>query len=62
MKRLINFFKDEEGATVPEYALMLGEQELADDTIGIKPMRSAEEQFTVALDELAETLANKLKS
>ena len=24
MKRLINFFKDEEGATVPEYALMLG--------------------------------------
>ena len=48
---------DKSGA---EYALILGEQELADGTIGIKPMRSNEEQESVALNELAATLALKL--
>ncbi len=49
---------DKSGA---EYALILGEQELADDCIGIKPMRSTDEQISVALDELAATLAMKLR-
>ena len=43
-----------------EFALILGEQELADERIGIKPMRSTEEQTSVALDVLAETLAKNL--
>ena len=45
---------DKSGA---EFALILGEQELADGCIGIKPLRSTSEQTSVALDELAETLA-----
>ena len=49
---------DKSGA---EFALILGEQELADGCIGIKPMRSTDEQVSVALDELAATLANKLR-
>ena len=43
-----------------EFALILGEQELADERIGIKPMRSTEEQTSVALDVLVETLAKNL--
>ncbi len=39
----------------------LGEQELADGCIGIKPLRSTGEQISVALDELAETLARQLR-
>lgn len=42
------------------FALILGEQELAEERIGIKPLRSAEEQESVALAELAKTLAEKL--
>ncbi len=49
---------DKSGA---EFALILGEQELADDCIGLKPMRSTDEQLSVALDELAVTLAEKLR-
>jgi len=49
---------DKSGA---EFALILGEQELADDCVGLKPMRSADEQSSVALDDLAETLAKKLR-
>jgi histidyl-tRNA synthetase len=48
---------DKSGA---EFALILGEQELAEEKIGIKPMRSTEEQSSVALDALAATLAEKL--
>ncbi len=48
---------DKSGA---EFALILGEQELAEGQIGIKPMRSADEQTTVALDELAATLKKQL--
>ncbi len=49
---------DKSGA---EFALIMGEQELADDCVGFKPMRSADEQSSVALDDLAETLAKKLR-
>jgi histidyl-tRNA synthetase len=49
---------DKSGA---EFALILGEQELADACVGFKPMRSTEEQSSVALDDLAETLAKKLR-
>ena len=42
------------------YALILGEQELADGNIGLKPLRSADEQISVAMDELAATLAARL--
>jgi histidyl-tRNA synthetase len=49
---------DKSGAA---FALILGEQELADDCVGLKPMRSADEQSSVALDDLAETLAQKLR-
>jgi histidyl-tRNA synthetase len=40
-----------------EYALILGEQEIADGRIGLKPLRSTEDQSSIAIDELAETLA-----
>ena len=43
-----------------QFALILGEQELADECIGIKPLRSAGEQESVAVQELAKTLAGKL--
>ncbi len=43
-----------------EFALILGEQELADGSIGIKPLRSGDEQQSIALDRLVEVLKNKL--
>jgi len=49
---------DKSGA---EFALILGEQELADGCIGIKPLRSTEEQTSVALDALVETLVRNLR-
>ena len=42
------------------YALVLGEQELADERIGVKPLRSNDEQENVALEELVATLKDKL--
>jgi histidyl-tRNA synthetase len=42
------------------YALILGEQELADGNIGLKPLRSTEDQVSVAMDEVANTLATRL--
>jgi histidyl-tRNA synthetase len=42
------------------YALILGEQELSEGRIGIKPLRNKEEQESVALDELAATLGTRL--
>jgi len=44
-----------------EYALILGEQELSEKRIGLKPLRENEEQESVALDNIAATLADKLK-
>ena len=43
-----------------EYALLLGEKELAEAKAGLKPLRSQDEQVPVALDELARVLAEKL--
>ncbi len=43
------------------YALILGEQELADGNIGLKPLRSTEDQISVTMDELAGTLAARLE-
>jgi histidyl-tRNA synthetase len=48
---------DKSGA---EYALVLGEQELAEQRIGLKPLRSAEEQSSTAFSELVATLAQRL--
>jgi len=42
------------------YALILGEQELADGRIGIKPLRSKEQQESVPLEEVAATLRDRL--
>ncbi len=42
-----------------EFALMLGEQELSEGRIGLKPLRSQEEQQSVALDELAALFEKK---
>ena len=42
------------------YALILGEQELSDGRIGLKPLRSGEEQESIALDDLATVLQGKL--
>ena len=43
-----------------EYALILGEQELADGRAGVKPLRSTEDQSSIAFEELAATLAARL--
>jgi len=43
-----------------EYALILGEQELAVEQVGLKPLRSTEDQSSIAMNELATTLAEKL--
>ena len=48
---------DKSGA---EFALLLGEQELASNEAGLKPLRSSDEQTGVAMDELAATLRAKL--
>ena len=48
---------DKSGAT---YALILGEQELSEGRIGCKPLRSDEEQVSIALDDLVAVLQDKL--
>ncbi len=42
------------------FALVLGEQEIADKRIGLKPLRTTDDQISVAMNELAATLAGKL--
>ncbi len=49
---------DKSGA---RFALVLGEQELAESRIGCKPLRSDEEQESIALADLAAVLKDKLK-
>ena len=44
-----------------EFALILGEQEMAEERIGIKPLRTRDEQYSVGLEELAKMLADKLE-
>ncbi|MEM8816757.1 MAG: histidine--tRNA ligase [Pseudomonadota bacterium] len=48
---------DKSGA---EYALLLGGAELAESRVGLKPLRSTDDQVPVAMDELAQVLAEKL--
>jgi len=43
-----------------EFALVLGEQELAGGEIGVKPLRGGGDQTSIAFDRLADTLAQKL--
>ena len=43
-----------------EYALILGEQEIADRSAGLKPLRSTDDQSSVAFDELPAKLARLL--
>lgn len=43
-----------------EYALILGEQEIAKKCVGLKPLRSTEDQSSIAFETLAETLAGLL--
>jgi histidyl-tRNA synthetase len=43
-----------------EYALILGEQEIAQKCVGLKPLRSTEDQSSIAFEALAETLAGLL--
>jgi len=42
------------------YALIMGEQEIAEKRIGLKPLRSAEDQSSIATDKLVATLAGRL--
>ena len=48
---------DKSGA---EYALIMGEDEVASEKIGMKPLRSKDDQINIALDDLVVTLASKL--
>jgi histidyl-tRNA synthetase len=48
---------DKSGAT---WALVLGEQELSEDRIGLKPLRSSDEQESIPLAELAGVLQERL--
>ena len=43
-----------------EYALILGERELSEGRVGMKPMHTREEQTSVGLDEVPSILAGKL--
>jgi histidyl-tRNA synthetase len=43
-----------------QYALILGERELAEGNIGVKPMQTREEQSSIGLDDVASVLAKKL--
>jgi histidyl-tRNA synthetase len=48
---------DKSGAN---YALILGEQELSEGRIGLKPLRTQDEQESIALDELAAVLKDRI--
>ncbi len=45
-----------------EFALVLGEQELAAGQIGLKPLRSSDEQVSVAMEDLVATLKKRLNA
>jgi histidyl-tRNA synthetase len=44
-----------------QYALVIGEQELADGTIGLKPLRSTEDQLSLSMDTVVAELAARLE-
>jgi histidyl-tRNA synthetase len=41
-------------------AVVLGEEEVANDEAGVKPLRTAEDQIRVSMDDLAAELARHL--
>ena len=43
-----------------DFALILGERELSEGRVGLKPMHTREEQTSVGLDDVVSTLARKL--
>ncbi len=43
-----------------DYALVLGDTEIAEQRIGLKPLRSGEDQISVARNELAATLTDRI--
>ena len=43
-----------------DFALILGERELSEGRVGLKPMRTREEQTSIGLDDVAAVLASKL--
>jgi len=43
-----------------DFALILGETEMAEQCVGLKPLRNNEDQISIARQELAATLANKI--
>jgi len=45
-----------------EFALILGEQEIVEKRVGLKPLRSTEDQSSVAFDDLPATLAALLRA
>lgn len=49
---------DKSGA---RYALILGEQEVAQNVAGLKPLRDDEDQSSIALNEIGNLLAEKMK-
>ena len=49
---------DKSGA---EYALIMGEDEIANGKIGMKPLRSKDDQSSIALEDVVTTLAGKLE-
>ncbi len=49
---------DKSGA---KYALIMGEDEVANNEIGMKPLRSKDDQISIALDDLITALADKLE-
>jgi histidyl-tRNA synthetase len=44
-----------------DYALIMGEDEVANEKIGMKPLRSKDDQISIALDDLVTSLAGKLE-
>jgi histidyl-tRNA synthetase len=49
---------DKSGA---EYAVVLGEDEIADNRVGLKPLRTNDDQIPVATERLAQELSDRLK-
>ena len=43
-----------------EFALILGERELSEERVGLKPMHTREEQTSIGLEDVASVLARKL--
>jgi histidyl-tRNA synthetase len=49
---------DKSGA---EFAVILGDQEVAENRAGLKPLRTDEDQIEVNMDQLAQELSGRLR-